>query len=122
MIIHQPDVVLPPFLVLLLMLPSGAGGYLQSYLYGYAGVQWKADHLQFNPILPPAGVSRVTLRAMNYAEIAFTFSYTEDTMCFVLVTGYYQRSLSVQVEGSGQFTMGYEEKCISRAPGRVLQG
>ncbi|MBO0867310.1 MAG: discoidin domain-containing protein [Micromonosporaceae bacterium] len=32
---------------------TGAGGYLQEFLYGYTGLRWSADSLDLNPLLPP---------------------------------------------------------------------
>jgi trehalose/maltose hydrolase-like predicted phosphorylase len=44
---------------------TGAGGFLQEFLYGYSGWRWRADRIRLDPSLPPQ-LSGVTLRAVHW--------------------------------------------------------
>jgi trehalose/maltose hydrolase-like predicted phosphorylase len=64
---------------------TGAGGLLQSFLYGYAGLRvQRVGVLSFTsqqPVLPPLGVTRVTLRGMHLFGVAFDFMYDAKSIC-----------------------------------------
>jgi trehalose/maltose hydrolase-like predicted phosphorylase len=44
---------------------TGAGGFLQEFLYGYSGFRWRGDRIHLDPSLPPQ-LSGVTLRAVHW--------------------------------------------------------
>lgn len=41
---------------------TGAGGYLQNYVNGYAGLRYTGDGLALRPVLPPHGCESLALR------------------------------------------------------------
>ena len=59
---------------------TGAGGYLQNIVNGYAGLRYDAEGLRLLPLLPPDGVSSVTLRAMSFAGCRLTVVYDDETL------------------------------------------
>jgi trehalose/maltose hydrolase-like predicted phosphorylase len=44
---------------------TGAGGFLQEFLYGYSGWRWRADGVHLDPSLPPQ-LDGITLRAVHW--------------------------------------------------------
>jgi trehalose/maltose hydrolase-like predicted phosphorylase len=44
---------------------TGAGGFLQEFLYGYSGWRWRGDRVRLDPSLPPQ-LSGVTLSAVRW--------------------------------------------------------
>ncbi len=44
---------------------TGAGGFLQEFLYGYAGLRWRDDRLWLDPSLPPQ-LKGVTIAALRW--------------------------------------------------------
>lgn len=44
---------------------TGAGGFLQEFLYGYSGFRWRADRVRLDPSLPPQ-LAGVTLSALSW--------------------------------------------------------
>jgi hypothetical protein len=44
---------------------TGAGGFVQEFLYGYSGWRWRADRLRLDPSLPPQ-LSGITLSAVHW--------------------------------------------------------
>ena len=44
---------------------TGAGGFLQEFLYGYTGLRWRADALWLDPSLPPQ-LGGVTLASLHW--------------------------------------------------------
>lgn len=45
---------------------TGAGGFLQTVLYGLTGQRWRTDRVLFNPLLPPQLSGGVTIRGLQY--------------------------------------------------------
>ncbi|MGW8885965.1 discoidin domain-containing protein [Streptomyces sp. NPDC055749] len=45
---------------------TGAGGFLQTFPYGLAGLRWKTDGLELNPTLPPQLSDGVTLERLKW--------------------------------------------------------
>lgn len=45
---------------------TGAGGFLQTFLYGLTGLRWRSDHLVFKPLLMPQVSRRVLIRGLHY--------------------------------------------------------
>ena len=54
---------------------TGAGGYVQNVVNGYAGLRYSAEGLRVLPVLPPDGVTKVVLRAVSYAGCRLTVEY-----------------------------------------------
>jgi trehalose/maltose hydrolase-like predicted phosphorylase len=44
---------------------TGAGGFLQEFLYGYTGLRWRADRIQLDPSLPPQ-LTGITAAAVHW--------------------------------------------------------
>jgi trehalose/maltose hydrolase-like predicted phosphorylase len=44
---------------------TGAGGFLQEFLYGYTGFRWRGDRIHLDPSLPPQ-LSGVTVSALHW--------------------------------------------------------
>lgn len=65
---------------------TGAGGFLQSVIAGYAGVAYTAPGTMEGisaPLLPPGGVSNVTLRSLALGACRVTLSFNASAMCFM---------------------------------------
>jgi trehalose/maltose hydrolase-like predicted phosphorylase len=58
---------------------TGAGGFLQTYLFGYGGLRIHPDHLAFNPI-PVLGTTITRFRAIKYKNTTFTLEYNNNNM------------------------------------------
>ena len=54
---------------------TGAGGFLQSLIYGYTGLRIHPLHLEINPVdvLPPK-TTKMTLKGFKYLNAKFDFS------------------------------------------------
>ena len=51
----------------------GMGGFLQSIIYGFAGIRIRPDRLEvFNP-MPPPGATKLTLYGFQYLQSNLTF-------------------------------------------------
>eukprot|EP01052_Picozoa_sp_SAG31_P054077 SAG31_NODE_14191_length_822_cov_1.275242_2_plen_145_part_00 len=46
---------------------TGAGGYLQNFVYGYAGLRYTKYGLNLRPVLPPHSVKSMKLRGLSLA-------------------------------------------------------
>jgi len=66
---------------------TGAGGYVQNVLYGYAGLQYLRGGMALTPLLPPNGVTRLVLRALSFAGRRVTIGYNETTAECMLLAG-----------------------------------
>ena len=62
---------------------TGAGGYLQNFIYGYSGMHLGPANLTFapQPILPPGSVTQVKLRCMAFLDTTFSLWYNATTLC-----------------------------------------
>jgi len=54
---------------------TGAGGFLQTVLYGLPGLRIRADHLEFNPSFVE-GMTSVTVRGLHYQGSVLRLSYS----------------------------------------------
>eukprot|EP00028_Trichosphaerium_sp_Am-I-7-wt_P010018 CAMPEP_0168537066 /NCGR_PEP_ID=MMETSP0405-20121227/20057_1 /TAXON_ID=498012 /ORGANISM="Trichosphaerium sp, Strain Am-I-7 wt" /LENGTH=440 /DNA_ID=CAMNT_0008565459 /DNA_START=476 /DNA_END=1798 /DNA_ORIENTATION=+ len=54
---------------------TGAGGFLQNIVFGYAGFDLNPTNFSMNPILPPGQVTVVTLRGLHYLDNILDISY-----------------------------------------------
>jgi hypothetical protein len=100
---------------------TGAGGWMQSFLYGYSGLRLPAagGQLRFAtpaPVLPPGGATGVRLRGLHLLGAAFDFSYNGTTICVALnpTSPAGAPPLQLRVEASGQATrVAAEERCVA---------
>jgi len=65
---------------------TGAGGFLQEFLYGYSGLRWRAGHLQLDPSLPPQ-LTGVTLRAVHWRGRVLKIDMRRDVTRVMLRSG-----------------------------------
>lgn len=49
---------------------TGAGGFLQEFLYGYSGMRWRTEGIALDPILPSA-LQEITLTGLKYRGTTF---------------------------------------------------
>ncbi|HEY4096113.1 MAG TPA: glycosyl hydrolase family 65 protein, partial [Baekduia sp.] len=65
---------------------TGAGGFLQEFLYGYSGMRWRGDRLVLDPSLPPQ-LSGVTLRAVHWRGRTVRVAITRAATTVTLLSG-----------------------------------
>ena len=79
---------------------TGNGGLLQNILFGYAGLRInRLGVLSFSskrPLLPPLGITRVTLRGLHLFATPFDLTYNDTTICVTLQRSGSRRSSAVQ--------------------------
>ena len=67
---------------------TGAGGYLQSFVFGFSGMRIdRVGVLTFSskqPILPPLGVTRAKLRGVHLLTSSFDVDWTDQEVCLSL--------------------------------------
>ena len=66
---------------------TGAGGFLQTYVYGFAGVRWNAAALQLAPTLPPQLAPGITIRGLGYQGRTVTISVGPSHTVVTLTAG-----------------------------------
>lgn len=59
---------------------TGAGGFLQSVLYGYSGLRVRADRLDLTPPPLPAGTDSIRLQGVNYQGNRLSVLVEADTL------------------------------------------
>lgn len=59
---------------------TGAGGFLQVVLYGYAGIRPRLDHLLIKQPLKLPGVSESTVQGLNYLGARFSVNFDETSV------------------------------------------
>jgi len=57
---------------------TGAGGYLQNFINGYAGLRYTKEGLNLRPVLPPHNVSSMKLRGLSLAGSRMDVYYEMD--------------------------------------------
>ena len=65
---------------------TGAGGFLQAFLYGFSGMRWRADGLRFDPTLPPQ-LHGVTLRQLSWQGRHFDVAIGPKSTRITLTSG-----------------------------------
>jgi hypothetical protein len=65
---------------------TGAGGFLQTVLFGYGGLRIHDDHLTITPTLIE-GVSSMTIRGIWYRGSSFTIDYNKTAIALKLLEG-----------------------------------
>ena len=70
---------------------TGNGGYLQAFLFGYSGLRIERPGVfafaSRAPVLPPLGVTSVTLRGLSLLGTKFDLRYDCATLCAALQRG-----------------------------------
>ena len=79
---------------------TGAGGFLQNVIYGYAGVSIDGGALSLDPLLVPGGVSRMKLRGLRYRRSVLDVEWDELSLSITLVKG----EGRVVVQAAGELT------------------
>jgi len=60
---------------------TAAGGFVQTIMYGYAGIAVNPTNLTLNPILPPdPETSFIKIRQMSYIGVLLSISYDSSTI------------------------------------------
>jgi trehalose/maltose hydrolase-like predicted phosphorylase len=65
---------------------TGAGGFLQEFLYGYSGFRWRGDRVHLDPSLPPQ-LSGVTLRAVHWRGRTLRIAIGRQSTAVTLLAG-----------------------------------
>ena len=65
---------------------TGAGGFLQEFLYGYSGWRWRADRVHLDPSLPPQ-LTGVTLSAVHWQGRTVRVEIRRDSTVVTLLAG-----------------------------------
>ena len=78
---------------------TGAGGYLQNYINGYAGLKYTDEGFTMRPCVPPHGVTGMTLRGLTLASSRFRVHYNETVFVATLVEG---APCTIGKQGGGQ--------------------
>ena len=102
---------------------TGAGGWLQSLLFGYSGARLPlgGGQLRFAtpvPTLPPGGITRVKLRGLHLLGSAFDFAYDAVEICVRRSAGGAGGGavLQLRVESTGAaVVIGDVEACVGLA-------
>jgi hypothetical protein len=78
---------------------TGAGGFLQNWLFGYAGLRYTATGLLLKPVMPPLGLESVRLRGLAFAGARINVVYSAGGISLLLVTPSPAGALVVQAAG-----------------------
>jgi trehalose/maltose hydrolase-like predicted phosphorylase len=65
---------------------TGAGGFLQEFLYGYSGWRWRGDRVRLDPSLPPQ-LTGVTLRAVQWHDRTLRIAIGRQSTTVTLLHG-----------------------------------
>lgn len=65
---------------------TGAGGFLQEFLYGYSGLRWGLDGITLDPILP-TGLTEITLTGLRYRGSTFDLTIGADRSTVTVTAG-----------------------------------
>src|SRR3954471_12038114 len=65
---------------------TGAGGFLQEFLYGYSGMRWRGDQVTLDPSLPPQ-LTGVTLNAVHWQGRTLRIAVAREGTQVTLVSG-----------------------------------
>jgi hypothetical protein len=65
---------------------TGAGGFLQEFLYGYTGMRWRGDQVSLDPSLPPQ-LTGVTLNAVHWQGRTLRIAVRRAATQVTLVSG-----------------------------------
>ena len=66
---------------------TGAGGFLQNLVFGYAGLRYDDAGASLAPLLPPHGVTSLKLRAVSLGTSRFSLEYDAQRLTATLLSG-----------------------------------
>lgn len=87
---------------------TGAGGFLENLLFGFGGIQYKAEELRIAPVLPPFNVTSLLIRNLNYRGRQIEVQFNVKELHLRLVQG---MPLYVRLESS---RMPYQQLRLER--------
>ncbi len=69
---------------------TGAGGFLQSLIYGFGGIRNYPFYLEIDPpaVFPAEGVTKLKFTGMNYLNTKFDLEITETELVFQCLSNY----------------------------------
>lgn len=82
---------------------TGAGGFLQEFLYGYSGWRWRADGIHLDPSLPPQ-LTGVTLNAVRWHGRTIRVAVTRASTTITLTHG---RPIALEKPGGTRQTLSH---------------
>jgi trehalose/maltose hydrolase-like predicted phosphorylase len=83
---------------------TGAGGFLQTFTYGFAGLRWNADALTLDPTLPPQLSRGITITGLQYQGHSVNLNIGSAITTITLTSG---RSLTLSSpDGTQTLTRG----------------
>lgn len=99
---------------------TGAGGFLQTFLYGLTGLRWRSDHLVFKPLLMPQLGTQVLVRGLHYQGRVLDLSLGLAHSAITLRSG---AAVSVETP-SGEWTLqpGQTREVATARPDRTSAG
>jgi trehalose/maltose hydrolase-like predicted phosphorylase len=80
---------------------TGAGGFLQEFLYGYSGWRWRADRIDVDPSLPPQ-LTSITLNAIRWHGRRIKVAIARDATTITLAHG---RPITLETPGGATRTL-----------------
>jgi hypothetical protein len=113
---------------------TGAGGYLQNFINGYAGLRYMVEDpinivcpnsdgqgagtgaVSFRPVLPPGNVTAVLMRGVSLSGSRFTVSYDDTNLCALLTSGPELMFSYSSETGGGVITMKLDEPACCEYP------
>jgi hypothetical protein len=103
---------------------TGAGGYVQNFLFGYPGLRIeRLGELSFDserPLLPPHGITGVTLRSLHLLNSAFTLQYNATWACAkILEQGDVPLEMRWRDGGGRRVVLGVAPFCIPIGPFKI---
>ena len=84
---------------------TGAGGFLQSVINGYAGIRLNFDYLRIKESYLPEGTTSLELKGITYLNNIFSLSIYETNKTFSLLRFDPTHEVSITVDGMGQGRM-----------------
>jgi trehalose/maltose hydrolase-like predicted phosphorylase len=66
---------------------TGAGGFLQTFIYGFGGLRWNANALALDPTLPPQLPGGISIKGLQYQGRTVNLDIRPRTTTLTLVSG-----------------------------------
>jgi len=107
---------------------TGAGGYLQNFVYGYAQIRLASPlrlDISREPVLPPNGVDSLKLRSISLGGHRFSLQYNATSVCLQLTApptsgGVQVCRLGAPSSSSSCWDLGMDVKCQASAPFSIV--
>ena len=80
---------------------TGAGGFLQSLIYGYCGIRYNQDSMSIFPVLPP-NATEVYMKQLFYLGNDLSLRFNSTTLTLTLLTLTPTSKLTIQFNGFSQ--------------------